>query len=206
MTVVSKAALAVELGISKARVSQYVKAGLPVRSDGRLDREAAVKWVADNHADRLNGRTGGVTRATSIARTVKAARKPTPEAALPYAGEEAREAVIALIQRSEAVVAFAVVAAGGSACLAYSAAGIARAELMSVAGEHLDAIGAPEVEPDDTLGTVEPTPLLPNWRALADLAGEPCRPEAWREADRALPYWTETDPPDPPHPWNGARP
>lgn len=45
MTITTKAGLAAELGISKARVSQYVQRGLPVRSDGKLDREQALYWI-----------------------------------------------------------------------------------------------------------------------------------------------------------------
>ncbi len=45
MAITTKAALAAELKISKARVSQYVKAGLPVRSDGKLNREQALNWI-----------------------------------------------------------------------------------------------------------------------------------------------------------------
>ncbi|MBK1842442.1 hypothetical protein JHL17_34110 [Azospirillum sp. YIM B02556] len=45
MTIITKAGLAAELGISKARVSQYCKAGLPVRTDGKLNREDALYWI-----------------------------------------------------------------------------------------------------------------------------------------------------------------
>lgn len=68
MTVTTKAALAAELGITKARVSQYVKRGMPVRSDGKLDRESAVKWISDNHPDYGRERQVGVKRANDIAK------------------------------------------------------------------------------------------------------------------------------------------
>jgi hypothetical protein len=48
MTITTKASLAAELGISKARVSQYVQRGLPVRSDGKLDREQALYCIKRN--------------------------------------------------------------------------------------------------------------------------------------------------------------
>lgn len=48
MTVISKAALAAELRVSKSRVSQYVTTGLPVRSDGKIDREVALDWIGQN--------------------------------------------------------------------------------------------------------------------------------------------------------------
>ena len=48
MTITTKAGLAAELGISKARVSQYVQRGLPVLSSGKLDREQALYWIKRN--------------------------------------------------------------------------------------------------------------------------------------------------------------
>ena len=46
--IVSKAEFATRLNVSKARVSQYVTRGLPVRDDGWLDLDAALAWVKDN--------------------------------------------------------------------------------------------------------------------------------------------------------------
>ena len=74
MTVFSQANLAAELQISKARVSQYVADGLPVRKDGKLDRETAVKWVSDNHSD-FTGNGKGLGRANTLARAQR--RQPT---------------------------------------------------------------------------------------------------------------------------------
>ena len=52
---ISKAQLARELGVSRARVSQLVKGGLPVRPDGRLDRARALAWVRANNFSWLGG-------------------------------------------------------------------------------------------------------------------------------------------------------
>lgn len=41
---ITKSQLAVLLGVSKGRISQYITAGLPVRPDGRVDRAAAEEW------------------------------------------------------------------------------------------------------------------------------------------------------------------
>src|SRR5713226_4621265 len=46
--IITKAALAKTLRVSKARISQYLSRGMPVRPDGKIDREAAVKWAAKN--------------------------------------------------------------------------------------------------------------------------------------------------------------
>jgi hypothetical protein len=48
ITIVSKAGLAAELRISRARVSQYAQCGMPIRSDGKLDRERALEWIAES--------------------------------------------------------------------------------------------------------------------------------------------------------------
>jgi len=45
---VSKAALAEELAVSRARISQFVQLGMPVRADGRIDLLVACRWILDN--------------------------------------------------------------------------------------------------------------------------------------------------------------
>jgi hypothetical protein len=42
----TKAALARELGAARSRLTQMVRRGMPVRSDGLLDRRIALEWVA----------------------------------------------------------------------------------------------------------------------------------------------------------------
>jgi hypothetical protein len=70
VTVISKAALAAELRISRPRVSQYVAEGMPVRSDGKLNREEVLNWIGRNHVDHvdLTGQSKGVGRANALAR------------------------------------------------------------------------------------------------------------------------------------------
>ncbi len=41
----SKAGLAVKLGLSKSRISQYIRRGMPVRLDGSIDEGKAVEWI-----------------------------------------------------------------------------------------------------------------------------------------------------------------
>jgi hypothetical protein len=43
----SKGEFARAMGVSGARVSQWVKAGLPVRPDGRVELEAGAAWVKE---------------------------------------------------------------------------------------------------------------------------------------------------------------
>lgn len=48
MTKITKASLAAELGVSRARITQYSKMGMPIRSDGQLDREECLAWIRRN--------------------------------------------------------------------------------------------------------------------------------------------------------------
>ena len=48
MMVVTKSQLADHLGVSRARVSQYIKMGMPEMADGRIHFEAALFWVRHN--------------------------------------------------------------------------------------------------------------------------------------------------------------
>lgn len=43
--IITKAELARELDLSRARISQLCKIGLPVRPDGKVNRAEAVEWV-----------------------------------------------------------------------------------------------------------------------------------------------------------------
>jgi phage terminase Nu1 subunit (DNA packaging protein) len=45
---VTKAAFARTLGVSRSRVTALAKRGLPIRSDGKIDLPAALKWVREN--------------------------------------------------------------------------------------------------------------------------------------------------------------
>ena len=67
MSTTTKSALAAELGITRGRVSQYAAAGMPVRSDGKLNREEAIQWVAKHHYSRFGG-DDGARRARQLVR------------------------------------------------------------------------------------------------------------------------------------------
>lgn len=70
MTVTTEAELAAELKISEARVSQYVKAGMPVRSDGKMNREDALRWVSTNQLSQTY-EDKGTNRARKLERPEK---------------------------------------------------------------------------------------------------------------------------------------
>jgi len=76
MPVTTKSALAAELGISKARVSQYVKRGMPVLPDGKLDRERALRWIVKSHYQRYGGDHGARRARDLIADGYAGEREP----------------------------------------------------------------------------------------------------------------------------------
>ena len=45
--IISKSGLAKLIGVSKSRVSQYVKEGMPVRPDGKLNQGEVLNWIDD---------------------------------------------------------------------------------------------------------------------------------------------------------------
>ena len=46
--IVTKAELSRILGVSRARVTQYANMGMPVLSDGKLDKAASLLWLTQN--------------------------------------------------------------------------------------------------------------------------------------------------------------
>jgi phage terminase Nu1 subunit (DNA packaging protein) len=96
---VTKAAFARNLGISRSRVTALVKRGLPVRSDGKIDLLAALKWVRENVEQTTHFPDRGVNKLSAEA-------LPTGEGAddgpLPFPEAKAmRETYLAKIARLE---------------------------------------------------------------------------------------------------------
>ena len=60
--IITKAELARELDLSRARISQLCKSGLPVRPDGKLNRAEAVEWVKANVCSWLGGWWGDLRK------------------------------------------------------------------------------------------------------------------------------------------------
>jgi hypothetical protein len=204
MAAITKARLAAELNVSKARVSQYVKRGLPVLGDGKVDLETAVKWVADNHVA-LNSRDAGANRAAKLVQRRRSAAAKSAARLTSTKGEEARTALLDVLAKIEAVTAYAAIQAGAAPSLAFLIADIARLEAMDIAARHLEAIGADEVDDlHGALGKVPPSPFAPNWPAIAAEGGERFDPEAWSTTRAALPYWSENERPGSPYAWEGT--
>jgi phage terminase Nu1 subunit (DNA packaging protein) len=75
--VTTRTALAKLLGISRPRLTQYSKMGLPIRPDRLVDQEEALAWVAES----IDSPVAERARALLAATTEAAA--PAPEAAAP---------------------------------------------------------------------------------------------------------------------------
>ena len=72
--IVRKSDLAARLGISRPRVSQLVKAGMPVLQDGRVELAAARAWIAarvdPSHPSSRTGREPPPTPTQSLPRPI----------------------------------------------------------------------------------------------------------------------------------------
>jgi hypothetical protein len=198
MAITTKSALAAELGITKARVSQYVRRGLPVRSDGRLDRTSALNWLAQ-HQIGVAGEDKGANRAHEIVRRERQAKsaKPSPTP-LPQAAAEPTPFEVGLhvgvshVMRPHMLaVAWAVLEAGGSLEVAYSAAHLVHSPLIQAATLTLREMGHRQFQSDDCeLGVPPDWYIEPDWAALAEAAGVPFDPVALQAHLDATPVWS----------------
>lgn len=75
MALITKSQLAALLDLSTARISQYVKLGLPVRSDGRLNLDQALNWIVANIPLSDDPNKGSAKAAQLVKHGVKRQRK-----------------------------------------------------------------------------------------------------------------------------------
>lgn len=175
MTTITKAALAAELGISKARVSQYCKDGLPVLSTGKLDRDAALNWIKANvkaGATRLNGAAAAL-RANVQAPPAAAPITDPPAGfeALRYARDDRDAATVilglSLIYRMPAIAAAVAAEAGAPRDLAGRIAGGMTVAIMDEFAGHCRALGIPPFSADPDPAIFDPdTFAAPDWSEL----------------------------------------
>jgi hypothetical protein len=200
MAITTKAALAAELKISKARVSQYVKAGLPVRSDGKLNREEALNWINRNQLSQTY-EDKGVVRARKLVETSRPPKSPpapsTPSYTLIRSGEigydaHARFAVQHMVRVHPLIVAHAVLEAGGSLEVAYAAAHLAHSPTIQAASIVLHIMEHPDFEDIDEPAELPTSVCEPDWKALAEAAGVPFDPGGLKAFLDATPVWSNT--------------
>jgi len=83
--IVKKGELAQRLSVSAARVSQWVRAGLPVQPDGRVDLQQALDWITKN-VDRGGGGWSARKAASIGAVAAPPVVPPTNAGPLPSSG------------------------------------------------------------------------------------------------------------------------
>ncbi|WP_157064281.1 hypothetical protein [Methylobacterium tarhaniae] len=208
MTITTKAALADELGVTRARVSQYVKAGLPVRSDGKLNRADVLNWLSANVRGLHSQDDRGVNRATRLAEATRSKPRPAPipppepvedGGADEFAARCVRAALGRVLDRCQPIVAAMIVEAGVSVPVAYSLTAILRMELHGLANEAMDHFLHSEHAPDPN-SPIDPrpwpgmwpdAPQKPDWPKLAALAEESFDQAACEAHTSALPYFAD---------------
>ena len=183
MTIISKAALAAELSVSKARVSQYLKSGLPERDDGKLDREAALHWISQNLRSGADHRKGPA-RARAL---VPAKREVKPHGDF----ESAQRALVFMLCRDQHYIASTAVDLGLPMAMAYALADPIHMGLLDVAKEHLQVFGVPGRVAGFTLDHPDFDAMAPNWAALAERTGEPHDEDAWSSNLDKLMGWEQ---------------
>ncbi|GJD36768.1 hypothetical protein [Methylobacterium aerolatum] len=169
MAITTKAALAAELKISKARVSQYVKAGMPVRSDGKLNREQALNWINRTQASQTV-QDKGVVRARQLAPDrPRLLRSPPPLGAYEPEVEIARS----IIGKAEAIVAQSAITTGASLEVAYVLSVMIASALDGAASDALAEHGFEGFAKGFTVGELCSTKDFPapDWTALAQRCG-----------------------------------
>ena len=202
MATTTKAQLARELGLSRARVTQLCELGLPVRPDGKLNRAEALEWVKEN-IDPSRGGWWGDIRPRKNQKAREAGTREGLEGemtqidgtldwsldyqSLPAYWLGAADIVNALRRpRNVQYIAEMVIAHRCTAAQAYGVAqmynfllGIWMADAVAarLGKEHPKVIQLFETEPD--------------WSEIAHIAGEPVDTQAWeRETQRQVEEWT----------------
>lgn len=195
MTIITKAALAAELSISKARVSQYLKRGMPERSDGKLDREAALSWISESMPGKI-GSQKGASRARSITnqrRYLKPSRMVHEPEANPW-DICAKLAVMWMLRPHAQIIAWSVLEAGGSLEVAYAAAKIAQSPMLEAAHLVLHELNHPEARNDEaTFSKPENWLNSADWPDLAGKVGVSFDRAALEAYLSTRPIWTLKD-------------
>ncbi|SER58285.1 hypothetical protein SAMN05216548_12710 [Faunimonas pinastri] len=199
MTVITKAALAAELRVSKPRISQYCKRGLPVRGDGKIDREAALNWInrycvsqtsADKGANRAQRivREGGVKPATpkqsgrskpmpGLPKSVPHGLEPVDDCFNPF-DQGALAVGMSLAYRTAGNATVVAVMAGAPMKIAYTIERLMKIAMMEAVASVCEGLGPFEGNADPDIWNLEAF-VKPRWEWLALQAGEPVDEAAW---------------------------
>ena len=196
--VVTAAQLATELGCAKSSITRRIQQGLPTLPGGRLDRTAALEWLAKQISGQGGGWNGtrrgeGIgERSKRLLATEKGGRPTGP--GIDFDSDYWRGALAMLngLRRpvNTQIVAKLAVAYGATAATAWA--------IAMAYDSMLVAWGIPE-GCEDVAGLVEFHDDVPgpDWARVAELAGEPLDLKAWgrisrkrmREFEKQHPNW-----------------
>jgi hypothetical protein len=206
MTEITKTQLAKELGVSKARISQYVQRGMPVLSNGRLDRDVALRWIADSHGYKHEFEDRGVNRARELnatelntnaeqfsgADTVKSSEVHPPAFSLfpDQVHRGAYWAAAEMVKQIGALAAATAIECGAPCQTAYAIEQVMPVRFMEALSELFvrNEIGPfADGSDDHAVWPSDKRTLSVNWNRMAASVGERVNIEAWERARRELP-------------------
>jgi hypothetical protein len=176
--IISKAQLSRLLDISKARVSQLVTLGLPVRDDGKIDRATALSWIKRNtwHGnDPSRGALVGAQRALGE-------KQASPRFPLHLAfaeniesGADRRLAIagVTLAYRLPAMAAALAIGAGATLEVAYALHAAFSVATVNAVADLLAEMQCPPFadDPEAAVWVVDPQ-FSPDWKGLAAASGQ----------------------------------
>jgi hypothetical protein len=182
--IIMKSELAQELGVTRSAVSRYCERGLPVRGDGRLDREVALRWVERNVTPTYHHGKGA-----AVARERR--ERPMPACLRPFGGrlttsdhdvhEAMASTLLAMVQNTPRQIAAVAAGTGAPMKVVFALFHGAALGLAQYANNEMERCGITWSRPD----ALDPVPLFPpvepDWAALAKMAGEEVDFAAWEE-------------------------
>lgn len=190
MAVISKSQLADELGVSRARVSQYVNEGLPTLSSGKLDRDAALNWITGNIIPVDYESDKGTMRAARLLKGDEAAvnyssgppvgwLRPVHEAENPF-DKGVLFAMLTLVRDIGAIAAVAAHDAGATIATAKMVESTMAVMFVEIASDLMreNRIGPFERDDEPAIWPRE-RGMRVDWKRVAEDAGEPYEPKKW---------------------------
>jgi hypothetical protein len=163
---------------------------LPIRSDGKIDRETALGWIADTLTNRTGENTGAGRAAGLLNSTPTAARRPAKK--LPKSGlSEVATAILdarinVALSNLGAVARIAAKRACELGIPMRGAYALSQAITIDLATQAEGGIRSQDPHGLLNARTLDLLEMLgigkePNWAALAATAGEVCDEDAWSE-------------------------
>ena len=182
---ITKSELARMLNLSATRITQFVRTGLPELPNGKLDRSAALTWLATYKTSGRNRDKGPALAAALLAED----RQHETVQCLDI--EDAASALGALLRGLGRISARMAVAAGAPMKVAFSLEHMLPIEAMKAALDLFPEPARSLIEADTEWPFGDAYDWKGDkafWRKLAKEAGEPHDDAAWEAYREALPW------------------